>query len=291
MDLILKDFGEHKMYLLPKDSGISKTLKKPGGYANREIEFMTIMREEVKPGFVAFDIGANLGFTALVMAQCVGPTGKVLAAEPVKTNFRVLKKNVSVNDYDGRIEAFRMAFSDKTGEEKFYESNRSNLGGFNSKISHVKSYMVPVTTVDAFLAERDVVPDFYKMDVEGHEIQILTGMMETLRASKSAGILMEVHPTLYKKPRQMDKVLRDVFDTGFTPKYVVSAAVACPDLFKEKGYEPIRVYQTSGWERGVFVNVDPEDAIRFTCYPHKQYSKKRGKYSQKIVRSVYLEKK
>lgn len=288
MDLVLKDCGDFKMYLMKNDPGISKTLLKPKGHINREKEFMTVMREEVKPGMLAMDIGANIGFTTLTMLHCAGKTGRVIAAEPVKSNFKVLGKNIQLNNYQENTSLHRLAFSNKRGQLTFYESRKSNLGGLNPNISDRKgTTSVDVTTVDEFLQLQEF-PHFYKMDIEGHEIQVLQGMVKTVSASKTTKILIEVHPTLYSNPSDMVKILKEYKKLGFGVKYVMSAAVAQPDLFKKKGYEPDRVFDSGGWVRGVYSNIKYEDMIDFVSFKHRQYSKKRDKWSLKIVRSILL---
>ena len=101
--LILKDFGENKMYLLKDDPGISRTLRKSHGYQNREVEFMSLIRKHVKMGQVCFDIGANIGYLTLILAKLVGPTGIVYAVEPKPANYKVLKKNIRLNEYKNII--------------------------------------------------------------------------------------------------------------------------------------------------------------------------------------------
>lgn len=291
MGLVLKDFGEHKMYLHGRDPGISRTLKKPGGYRKREIEFMTVLREQLEVGSTVMDIGANIGFVTLTMAKGVGPKGKVIAVEPVKKNYKVLRKNVAINNYEDRVETYEFAFSNRNGEGTFFESKRSNLGRLEDRVKDTAGKAtVPVITIDKFVEDHGILPTFYKMDIEGHEIQVLEGMMATLDRTPHAKILMEVHPTLYKEPDRMANNLRTLVKMGFSPRYVISAAVGQPDLFKKKGYKPTRVFESSGWERGLFEGVDPEDMIHFTAYKHTQLSKNRKKTSKKIVRAIMLEK-
>lgn len=290
-DLVLKDCIEHKMYLLKKDKGISKTLKKPKGYQNREKEFMTIMRQELKSGQLAFDLGANIGYTALVMCKLVGPTGQVYCVEPDPRNYSVLKKNIKLNNYADICGAKMMAISDTDGEAEFFTSTYSNLGSLSKNKRTNKGIIVAVRSLDSYLDELGILPDFYKMDIEGHEVEVILGMQEIAKKSKSGTkILMEVHPQLYNKKLDMNKALRSIVEYGFYFKYVMSAAIAQPKLFKEKGYSPKEIYKSSGWTRGVYDNITTEDAIYFCSQSHKEYVPSRKKSTKKIVRSILLEK-
>jgi len=61
-------------------------------------------------------------------------------------------------------------------------------------------------------------------------------------------------------------------------------------LFKEKGYKPFKVMDCGGdFKRGIFKDIATEDAINFCAYEHKQKINAK-KTSNKIVRSVMLEK-
>lgn len=58
-----------------------------------------LFKKIVKEGDVVIDLGANIGYFALLAAKLVGPTGKVFAFEPEPQNFSYLKKNVELNNY------------------------------------------------------------------------------------------------------------------------------------------------------------------------------------------------
>lgn len=292
MKLIHKDFGEHQMYLLAGDRGISRTLAKPDGYRKREIEFMTLIREQLKPGEIAFDIGSNIGYVSLIMAKLVGEAGHVYSVEPDKKNFQVLKKNVALNNYQSRFTLERIGISDQVGQLTFHRSNRSNLGSFEKRHKDCPgSIETFVTSLDEYLKDKEQLPTFYKMDVEGHEVKVVRGMKKTAERSPSGTkILIEVHPQFFGKELHFEPELRMLVDLGFRFKYVISAAIAQPKLFKEKGYTPKRVYESSGWYRGVYDDISTEDAIYFCSNPHSEFVPRRNKTTKKIVRAIMLEK-
>jgi FkbM family methyltransferase len=291
-NLILKDFGEHQMYLIKNDDGISRTLNKKHGYNKRELAFMTLIRENVEPGQVCFDVGANIGFVTLILAKLVGKDGTVYAVEPTKQNYKVLKKNIRLNGYENNIFPKRLAVSNKMGNATLYLSGQSNLSSLSkhSKTDPGRKEQVNTVTIDEYLKDKKI-PDMYKMDIEGHEVKVLNGMHETATKSlPGTKIFMEVHPKLYGKKLDMEDALKRFVKLGFKFKYVVSAAVAQPKLFKKRGYEPTRVFNVSGWQRGIYENISTEDAIYFCSYPHKEHVPEKNKTSPKIVRYIILEK-
>ena len=100
---------------------------------------------------------------------------------------------------------------------------------------------------------------------------------------------MEVHPEKYNQNRNFERTLCNLLDIGFSFKYVVSAGVAIPDLFAEKGYEPFKIFDCGGnMQRGVYQNIKPDDGILFSSMLHKQYMPLKNRYSEKIVRSILL---
>jgi FkbM family methyltransferase len=288
--LVLKEFRDHKMWLIKKDSGISRTLQKGQmAYDRREFAFMEILRSSIKKGDYCADFGANIGFVSLQMAKIVGSLGRVFAFEPNKLNVEVLKRNRDINGYKNIIIIKRAAISDFCGESDFYLSDKSNLGAL-SKNAHCsgKTEKVRIMTVDKLFSDMPL-PDFYKMDVEGHEVNILNGMKETaMRAKLGTKILMEVHPQFYSKNLNMEESLWNMVDMGFTFKYVISAGVPIPDKFAEKGYAPTIKYDN--FSRAVYEGISAEDAIEFCSKTHKQWMPTKNKYSPKIVRAIMLEK-
>ena len=76
---------------------------------------------EVRPGDVAIDLGAHIGYYTLLLARLVGPTGRVLAFEPDPDNFALLSRNVEMNGY-ANVELFNAAASDRPGRSPLFRS-------------------------------------------------------------------------------------------------------------------------------------------------------------------------
>lgn len=289
--LLRRKIGEHVMYLDQKDPGLSATLRqmRPGD-REREPAFMSILRQELAPGMTAIDIGANIGYVTLIMAKLVGPSGQVYAIEPHPRNYRILLKNIEANGYGNYVFPYEMGISNVNGALAFHVSDASNLHSMSATKHTKTSISVPVSTLDEFMKGKSS-PGFIKMDIEGHEVEALDGMHETLRQAESpVRILMEVHPMYYSETHSLEYQLRRLIDIGFNVKYVVSAGVARPDFFVQRGYEPAEVLETGGWRRGLYTNVSNEDMLAAACWEHEQLIEHRNLCTTKIVRAIMMEK-
>lgn len=179
-----------KMYLNPSDKGISADLAQAG---IRE-PFMTMrMQGILKEGDIVVDIGANIGYYALLECRGVGENGHVYAIEPVPENYDLLSTNIQLNGYSNII-AHRYALGDHIGEMDMHISSMCNMSTL--KKSEYRSYSdvikVPMTTLDSYLLGK-AYPDLIRMDTEGFEYEIIVGAKETLSKDKPLKIYMELH--------------------------------------------------------------------------------------------------
>lgn len=289
--LVKRKIGNNVMFLDYNDGGISRTLRKmKDGDPDREPAFMHILREEVKDGMTVLDLGANIGYVTLIMADIVGKKGHVYAIEPDPRNYKILSKNIEVNNISSFVDSYHMGVSNNTGEITFYASDKSNLGGMTRSKHTSKAITVKVTKLDDFLKDKQK-PQFMKMDIEGHEVEVLEGLYETVKNSDCPmKILMEVHPMYYSEDHSLDKQLRNYLNVGFKAKYVLSAGVGRPDFFVNNGYEPEKVFDVGGGlERGIFTNISGEHLLSALSGRHLQYIKRVNQSTNKIVRAIMIE--
>ena len=274
------------MHLDINDGGIGNALFRRG---QRELCFMHILKTELKPGMVAVDLGANIGYTTLYMCNGVGPDGKVYAFEPDPRNLTLLKKNIDANNLSEIASIHRMAISNISGEAKFYIGTAPNLSSMTRSGRTISEIETRIESLTTFFGSRNVIPSFIKMDVEGHEVEILDGAYTLFKdAMQNVKILMEVHPASYSDNHSLAVQIRRYLGIGFHTKYVVSTPVAQPTMFRELGYSPIMTIPTDGRVRAIYNDISDEDAIQLACFPHCEVTPEET--SAKIVRSIMLEK-
>lgn len=143
-----------------------------GGY---EQETVGLLKQIVSPGMVCLDVGAQIGFFTCLLAQLVGPTGRVFAFEPLPASFELLQRNVAENHYVRRTELKQVACASKSGKI----------------LADVKSRMVVAsragnTSIDAVALDEiiDSRVHLCKIDVEGHEPGVIEGMAGILRRNQ-----------------------------------------------------------------------------------------------------------
>lgn len=293
MAFIEKKIGKHIMRIDSKQRGIHGTLRKwkdSDMKAVREPELMHIIKQELKPGMTVIDLGANIGYLTLIMADLMKGKGVLYAIEPDPRNVSLLEYNITANKYKF-IERYNLAISNKTGKSKFCVAGSSNLSSMTKTKSTKKVVQVKTNMLTDFIKGRKF-PEFIKMDVEGHEVEILDGAYELFKKNNfPCKIVMEIHPKFYNEKHSLEKQLRRyINELGFKTKYIISAAVAVPDLFKELGYtKPILSFKSSGYVRAIYNNFKDEDMYKVACHPHRQFVKPRKKWSNKIVRYVMIE--
>jgi FkbM family methyltransferase len=135
------------------------------------------------PGDVFYDIGANIGFFSLIAARLVGPTGHVYAFEPVESNAAAIVRSGRRNDF-ATIKVFVQAIGSRTGTADLLTARHIGgavLASVGEPPDRVGCVRVEVLTMDEAIARHGLrPPSLLKIDVEGAELEVLHGMVETL---------------------------------------------------------------------------------------------------------------
>ena len=196
-------FG-NKLLLCKK--GLSLAISHYGTYEKSEAK---VMEEKIKGGNIVVDVGANIGLHTLNMARIVGNTGQVFAFEPDPSNFKILGKNVKVNNYKNII-LEQKAVGDKHGRATLYHADNPGMHRIfpQTKARRGLSGQVQVelTSLDKYFIDSNLVDkiNFIKIDVEGLEFSVLKGMENILKNNKKIKILFEFMP-------------KNIMEAGFMP--------------------------------------------------------------------------
>jgi FkbM family methyltransferase len=161
------------------------------------------LTERFWPGDAFVDAGANVGSYS-VRAAASGM--KVYSFEPNPENVKVLRRNAEINHVS--IDLFECALGSAEGEV------RLSPNGALSRVSADGAVHVPVHTLDSFDLPR---VDLLKVDVEGHELEVLKGAGRTIERFHP-DIIIEMHDWLDAEGQAslLDMLLKN----GYRIKYV-----------------------------------------------------------------------
>jgi FkbM family methyltransferase len=159
---------------------------------------------QLKPGDIAFDVGAHAGQYCILMAALCGPAGVVVAFEPDPHARELLSRNLEINPgiRPPRVEPF--ALSDRVGTATLYsrggntQSSLAAAGVGHQPDRPAEQLEVRTVTLDDYIERTGIgAPTWVKIDAEGAEISILKGASELLRSD--ARIVCELHPYAWEE--------------------------------------------------------------------------------------------
>lgn len=132
-----------------------------------------------------WDVGAHIGYYSWLVAA-TNPETHVVAFEPDPLNLAVMQAS---RRYAPSVVIVEAAISRADGTSSFFADNISGATGslesdssFNARNYHEMPVEITVATrsLDSLAAEHGI-PDFLKIDIEGHESEALEGARDTLR--------------------------------------------------------------------------------------------------------------
>jgi FkbM family methyltransferase len=189
--------------------------------------------ESVHPGMTVLDVGANIGYFALLMAKRVGLGGKVHAFEPNPTICAKLRENVALNPEcnDGRMAIHEVALGATTGDAEFFcpIEGHEGVGGLRDTNRAPLSMAIHVTvrTLDSFVeSEKFTRLDFIKMDIEGGELDALRGGERTLRDFRPKLLFEAFEPNTEPYGYRVFEILSYLEQRG----YIVKQAGMAPNF-------------------------------------------------------------
>jgi FkbM family methyltransferase len=183
-----------------------------GSFERAEIDFL---QRNVRPDSIVIDVGANVGYFTVALAQIVKEGGRVIACEPEPDNLKRLRENLALNrlhnvevvptavgEYDGMTTLY-------LGDESVYHTTA--VGGERLPITATHetgdALSVRLAKLDTLWKERGC-PEvsFMKIDVEGTELNVFKGAL---------GLLKSRRPTLVVETEHFDDVSRILAEFGY----------------------------------------------------------------------------
>jgi FkbM family methyltransferase len=168
----------------------------------------------IKPKMRCIDVGANFGYFTLMMADWVGKEGTVESWDPLKKVTSRLWESLKLNGFADRVTIRDFIASDGDGFAKLRNPEMEldpdwGSRGFEECTQDCPTMICARRRIDALV---DYPVDFMKIDAEGHEPQVWSGMQETIARSPNLTIAMEFSPGLYA---DAPGFLKDIAARGF----------------------------------------------------------------------------
>ena len=165
---------------------------------NHEPEVQELMETVLRPGMTCYDVGANVGFFAMLAARLVGPEGRIVCFEPLPQVAQQIGYNARLNGFSNVL-VRQEALGGSNRDEVFNTSAEPTWGMLStvgkSPVQASGQIHVPVRTLDSLCKEEGLpLPDLIKMDIEGAEAEALNGAAETLKTARPI-LVIELHRT------------------------------------------------------------------------------------------------
>lgn len=188
-----------------------------------EKKTLKVLSKVIQKGETFIDVGANIGSVALPVAQLLGPKGQVIAIEPSDIAINRLQTNLSLNpSLCNNVELVHAFVSDKPDRTASSVYSSWKISGFNpfDRHPHHAGRLQPAEkaqtiTLDEFTAARNLSPDWLKIDVDGHECEVLRGAIRLLQEERPKLLLEICNYTLESRGEDLHQLMEILWTAGY----------------------------------------------------------------------------
>lgn len=177
-------------------------------HATWEADLIRLLDAYVTPGMTVVDVGANVGFLTVVLAQRVGDAGRVHAFEPLPETLEILRANVW-RHRAANVTVHPQAVSDREGIVHVAPDPNGRSG---AALAAEGVELQAVTLDDALHGARI---DVLKVDVEGAEPLVMAGAERVLASSPNLLAVVEFRPDTHLDGSTPEQVLVRYANLGF----------------------------------------------------------------------------
>jgi FkbM family methyltransferase len=213
--MLCRVLGKYLVYADSQETGITPHLCLDGYW---ESWITVALARTLRRGWHCLDVGANHGYYTLIMADAVGPEGRVVPVEPTPRLAELLRQTLDVNGFPG-VTVVQEAASSTDGKTlQLVVPARRSLNARLSEVAGPTDATVDVRSVTIDTLTRDWPRvDLIKIDVEGAEEDVWEGMRRTISQNPDLVLILELNVARYDDPRGF---LRAIERAGFSLRFI-----------------------------------------------------------------------
>lgn len=188
-----------------------------------------VIRRLVSKGQAVVDIGANVGWYSTLLADLVGHEGRVYAFEPAPAALRTLR--LTAHRYP-QLVVMDLALSDRRGSAVLHIPSHLGNASLREVPGTVTTHVCDTITLDEFLLSCGS-PEVacVKCDVEGAELQVLTGARQLMRREFAPTWVVELNTAACARfGHSRDDIVRRFEDCGYVGWFIDSGTGALRPL-------------------------------------------------------------
>ncbi|AEG50340.1 methyltransferase FkbM family [Sphingobium chlorophenolicum L-1] len=207
--------GRYKMYVDPQDYGLSPHLMLDGYW---EMPTTEALVQCIRPGMVVADVGANVGYFTILMADLVGSSGKVMAFEPNPAMAERIRRSAYLNGLTERVEIYSVALHDANCPVSFLMPSDEPKNAYISPYEGVEltgGVILDAERLDSRAAWHSI--ELLKIDAEGSEERIWAGASGLRQSDRLRTIVLEFQPGRYTDPRAF---IENICSWGFSLEWI-----------------------------------------------------------------------
>jgi FkbM family methyltransferase len=219
--VLARVLGKYSLYLDMNDVSLAPHLALDGYWEYWVTQFLA---SRVRSGWTVVDVGANVGYFSMLLADLVGARGKVRSYEPQQLH-RLISKSAAVNGFADRLQVKGVAAGAEASTIELSVPGdylgSTHLGEQREELKRLASYRSTTCLVERL--DHHPPPDLVKIDAEGHEPQVLDGMSKWFDSGCRPDLVMEWDPSFYQGTDLLDRLT----SLGYKLRKITTDATAC----------------------------------------------------------------
>jgi len=169
---------------------------------------LTLISSQINKNSTVIDIGANIGWFTVNIAKYLDEDSSIISVEPNKTNLKRLAYSLKKYKLESKVQVVPCALSDTKG-----------LGYLNLDSKNPANHQIGTITTNSEVVQLDLLDNLVKdisdlslikIDVQGHESEVLQGGKQTLIKFQPAVIIEIDNRIDSKKTSQIWELMQEL---------------------------------------------------------------------------------